>query len=104
RRQARNLFRSLSRIKILQRLPAEEAIKLIPHIKMTEFKKGETIFEENDVGDRLYFIVSGRVNVIRAVAGKSKPIATLGPGDIFWRDRSFCQPDQKSQCYSVNAD
>ncbi len=83
RQQAKNLFRSLSRIKILHSLPAEEVIKLIPYIKKAEFKKEETIFEEGDIGDRLYFIVSGKVNVIRAAIGKSKPIATLGPGDIF---------------------
>jgi CRP-like cAMP-binding protein len=96
RRQATNLFRSLSRIKILQRLPAEEIIKLIPHIKMTEFKKGETIFEENAVGDRMYFIVSGSVNVIRAVAGKSQPIATLGPGDIFGEIALFVSQTRKA--------
>jgi CRP-like cAMP-binding protein len=81
RRQARKLFRGLSRIKILQGLPAEEAIRLIPHMKKTTFRQGEVIFKEGDPGDRLYFILSGKVSVIRAPGAKQ--IATLGPGDIF---------------------
>jgi len=96
RQQAKNLFRSLSRIKILHSLPAEEVIKLIPYIKKAEFKKAETIFEEGDIGDRLYFIVSGKVNVIRAAIGKSKPIATLGPGDIFGEIALFVSRTRKA--------
>jgi len=96
RQQAKKLFRSLSRVKILQSLPAEEVIKLIPYMKKAAFKKGETIFEEDDIGDRLYFIVSGRVNVIRGAAGESKPIATLGPGDIFGEIALFVSRTRKA--------
>ena len=96
RRHAKSLFRSLSRVKILQRLPAEEIIKLIPHMKRAEFRKEETIFKENDIGDRLYFIVSGKVNVVRSVAGKIKPIATLGPGDIFGEMALFVSQTRKA--------
>jgi len=83
RQRAKKLFGSLSRIKILRSLPPKEVIKLIPYIKKAEFKKDETIFEEGAIGDRLYFIVSGKVNVTRAANGENKAIATLGPGDIF---------------------
>lgn len=83
RRQAKRLFRSLSQIKILRSLPAEDVVKLIPFMKKGSFKGGETIFEENDSGDRLYFIVSGKVKVLRGTVGESKRIATLGPGETF---------------------
>jgi CRP-like cAMP-binding protein len=96
RQQAKNMFRSLSRIKVLHSLPAEEVIKLIPYIKKAEFKKEETIFEEGDIGDRLYFIVSGKVNVTRAAIGKSKPIATLGPGNIFGEIALFVSQTRKA--------
>jgi len=96
RRQAKKLFRSLSRVKILQSLPAEEVIKLIPHMKKAAFKKGETIFEEDDIGDRLYFIVSGKVKVIRGAAGESKSIATLGPGAIFGEIALFVSQTRKA--------
>jgi CRP-like cAMP-binding protein len=83
RRQARALFRGLSRVKVLQKLPAEEIIKLIPYLKTVEFQQGQIIFEEGDTGDSLYFIVSGKVNVSRFTSDKSMPIATLGAYDIF---------------------
>ena len=39
----------------------------------------ETIFEEGAIGDRLFFIVSGKVNVVRMANGENKTIAlTLG--------------------------
>ena len=96
RRHAKKLCRSLSRITILQRLPAEELIKLIPYMKKGSFKKNETIFEEDDLGDRLYFIVSGNVNVIRRADGGGKSIATLGPGDIFGEIALFVSQTRKA--------
>ncbi len=83
RRYAKNFLRSLSQIKILHRLPAEEAIEFIPYMKKAKFRKGDTIFEEGDAGDRLYFIISGTVNIIRRASDKSQLIAALGHGDIF---------------------
>lgn len=83
RRYAKKFLRSLSQIKILHSLPAEEAIEFIPYMKKAEFRKGETIFEEGDEGDRLYFIISGKVNISRRANDRSQPIATLGHGDIF---------------------
>jgi CRP-like cAMP-binding protein len=94
RRQARKLFRSLSRVKALQCLPAEEVIRLIPHMKSAAFKEGEIILEEGAVGDRLYFILSGKVSVIRSNAPKK--IATLGPGDIFGEIALFVSQTRKA--------
>jgi CRP-like cAMP-binding protein len=93
-RQAKKLFRSLSRIKALQSLPAEEVIRLIPHMKSATFKQGEVILEEGAVGDRLYFILSGKVNVIRGAVAKQ--IATLGPGDIFGEIALFVSQTRKA--------
>jgi CRP-like cAMP-binding protein len=93
-RQARKLFRGLSRVKVLHGLPAEEVIKLIPHMKKTNFKKGETIIQEGDVGDRLYFIIAGKVQVIRSTAAKQ--IATLGPGDVFGEIALFVSQIRKA--------
>ncbi|MDF1591591.1 MAG: cyclic nucleotide-binding domain-containing protein [Desulfobacterales bacterium] len=89
RQQARALFGGLSRVKVLRQLPAEEIIKLIPYLKKAAFKQGQIIFKEDDSGDGLYFIVSGKVNVTRSTVGESLPIATLGPGDIFGKMALF---------------
>lgn len=81
--RARKMIRALSKIKILQLLPAEEVVQLIPHVKTLRFPAGETIFRQGDIASELYFIVKGRVQVIRGSGEDSKLIAELGEGDTF---------------------
>lgn len=48
------------------------------------FKKGETIFEEGELGDSLYVVASGEVEVLRRDAsGSGRVIATLGAREFF---------------------
>ena len=48
------------------------------------YSAGQVVFEEGELGDSLYVIVSGEVEVIRRDAGgDSKVIATLGPPEFF---------------------
>lgn len=45
------------------------------------FDKGATIFAEGALGDGLYVVAQGEVEVLRH--GGATPLATLGPGDTF---------------------
>jgi CRP-like cAMP-binding protein len=85
RKQAKKLLTSLSRVRLLQSLPASEVIRLIPHIKNQSFDAGQTIFEQDAAGDFLYFVLSGKVLLERSDSrqDEKKTIATLGPGDVF---------------------
>ena len=40
---------------------------------------GTTVFSQGDVGDRFYLIEAGTAEV----RGDGKPVATLGPGEVF---------------------
>jgi len=47
-------------------------------------KAGETIFDEGELGDSVYVVASGEVEVVRKdAAGKPQLIATLGPQQFF---------------------
>ena len=47
-------------------------------------KAQETIFEEGELGDSVYVVASGEVEVVRKdAAGKPQLIATLGPQQFF---------------------
>jgi len=47
-------------------------------------KAGETIFEEGELGDSVYVVATGEVEVVRKdAAGKPQLIATLGPQQFF---------------------
>lgn len=48
------------------------------------FGQGETIFEEGELGDSLFVIVGGEVEVVRRDAdGESRVLAALGPPQFF---------------------
>jgi len=47
------------------------------------YKSGETIVRQGDVGECMYFIQSGQVEVIRERDGKDVKLAELGQGEFF---------------------
>jgi len=50
---------------------------------LTQFKTGDYVFRENDEGDVMYIIQSGRVALHRTIRGKKKQVNTLEKGDFF---------------------
>jgi CRP-like cAMP-binding protein len=59
----------------------EETIRFTKFIK--SYKKSETIFEENTLGDEMYVIHSGKVKLSTKAPGREVELATLGPGEFF---------------------
>ena len=47
------------------------------------YETNETIFHEGDIGDYLYIITKGKVEVLKNIEGKSTPVATLCQGEYF---------------------
>ena len=47
------------------------------------FEASETIFRQGDLGDRIYVIVDGTVEVVLEGSGKESVLARLGPGECF---------------------
>jgi NADH dehydrogenase len=47
------------------------------------FEPGELVFRQGDLGDRLYIIEKGEVEIVREEGGKEKVLANLGPGQCF---------------------
>lgn len=48
-----------------------------------EFPEGTVIFREGDVGNEMYVIQSGRVNITKRSRDVEKVLVTLGPGAFF---------------------
>lgn len=72
---------------ILDTLIPQESVQLKAETKSgithLHFIKGDTIFHKGDVGDFLYVIVEGEVEVVHTENGEDKVIAKLGKGEIF---------------------
>ncbi len=47
------------------------------------FKKGETIFKEGDIGEEMFIIKSGKVEVVKNVQGEEMVLATLEANSFF---------------------
>ena len=47
------------------------------------YQDGQIIFKEGSSGDWIYIIVSGSVEISKNVAGETKVIEVLGPGEVF---------------------
>ena len=73
----------LSEIRFLQLVSPDDIIELIPFLITVRLNKGEIIFSQGDTGDELYFIVRGKVKVLRGQGTDQTEIAELGPGDTF---------------------
>jgi NADH dehydrogenase len=64
-----------------------EAVQLKPSsahgILNLHYEQGDVIFNEGDVGDYLYILVSGQVEVLKNSQDQPLRVATLGPGEYF---------------------
>ena len=69
---------------LFQDLDTEALDTLIGVVEMAPFDGGAVVFEEGSVGDLMYIVVSGRLDVYRKDAlGNEVRLAVLGEGDVF---------------------
>jgi NADH dehydrogenase len=52
-------------------------------VMQEHYEPGQAVFHQNELGDRLYIILKGRCEVVRAVDGTEQKLAELGPGEYF---------------------
>ena len=86
----------ISRIPLFEGLSPEEQEELRAMMTQTTLRRGETLFNEGDSGDRLYILLSGKVKLGHASAdGRENLLAVLGPGEILGELTLF-DPGQRS--------
>ena len=74
----------LQGVGIFCRLELSVLEPLAEKIRRRNFQKGEVIFHQDDVGDRLYFVTEGMVKIsIVSEDGRERDIALLTAGDCF---------------------
>lgn len=57
--------------------------------RISYYEDGKLIFEENSIGNELYIIESGKVEILKRINGKNVTISILGKGDIFGETAIF---------------
>ncbi len=74
----------LSRSPLFEMLSNQELEYVTDLTRPKRFSSGQAVFEEGELGDSLYVIALGEVEVVRKDAGGAlKVIAVLGPNEFF---------------------
>jgi len=74
----------LGRSILFRELPAAELAAVAAAVKPEEHKRGSYVMREGEPGERLYIVLSGRLEVRRDIApGRSEPVAEVEEGDVF---------------------
>jgi CRP-like cAMP-binding protein len=74
----------LGRTVLFRDLPAAELAAVAAAVRPEEHRRGSYVVREGEAGERLYIVLSGRLEVRRDFApGRSEPVAEMGEGDVF---------------------
>jgi small-conductance mechanosensitive channel len=77
------IIRELRQIDFLRDLSEKEVRLLVPNVQVHEFGAGETLFTQGDIGDTMFIIRRGRVEVLGRTDNRSmRQIAVLHPRAI----------------------
>ena len=69
---------------LFQGMTGYQIRKTILISELREFVNGERLIEQGTIGSSMYLVVSGQLEVVRRLpGGEERPLATLGPGDVF---------------------
>lgn len=73
-----------SRVQLFNGMPAEALTQLGSYVKMLEPRPGDSVFTQGEIGDSLFIVASGSVNIlVRNIEGRTIRTATLRKGEYF---------------------
>lgn len=78
RERVSKLLADLNKIKLLHHITGEYVDMLVNAVTPVDFKDGETLFEEGDLGDRLYFIREGEIELYQG----GRHFKDIGGGEV----------------------
>jgi CRP/FNR family transcriptional regulator len=68
-------------IPMLASVRADDRALLDPLCRVRPYARGETIFREAEPAERIHFVVSGRVKIVKAAGVRDIILEILGPGE-----------------------
>jgi len=77
-------------LRVFSEYYGEEILELAPFLTPQRFAAGEVIFEEDEPGTGVYFLISGKVKLAKRSSGGRRQILKLvGPGEILGEEVLF---------------
>lgn len=68
---------------LFQNVPGEGLKRLSDSIQEKTARAGDTIFREEDLGDEMYFVRTGEINILQELASGPVSLEKVGPGGYF---------------------
>ena len=94
----------LSRTPLFGALDEEGASALRGEMHSIEITRGERLFGEGDVGDKLYVVLEGKIKLTRTAAdGRENLLSVIGPGEMFG-ELSLFDPRPRTQTATALTD
>ena len=90
--------------KLFTGLKPEQVAAISRYLVGEKFAKGELIFAEGSLGERVYLIVRGTVDVQRHMGDAELTIAVLSAGDFFGEMAFFLDRDKRSASAYASSD
>lgn len=73
----------IARVPLFEKLRQSDQMELLRMMEEVRLRRGEVLFDEGDLGDRLYVITEGKLKVGHtSIDGRDNLIAVLGPGEM----------------------
>ena len=79
----KDTLNKIRRIEFFSDFTDMELVRLLKICHTRKYHNGETIFNEGEKGDRLYVIITGKADIVKAREENEEVLATLNPGDCF---------------------
>lgn len=96
---------NLKKITLFKELGEEALARFADIMQELSLSDGDTIFTEGDIGDALYVIIDGKVEIRKCIdpeSGREKVLATLRAGDFFGDMSLYSGERRSASAYAVN--
>jgi CRP/FNR family transcriptional regulator, cyclic AMP receptor protein len=94
----------LSRTPLFEALDEDSASALRAEMHRIDIARGERLFGEGDVGDKLYVVLDGKIKLTRTAAdGRENLLSVIGPGEMFG-ELSLFDPRPRTQTATALTD
>ncbi len=94
----------LSRAGLFQGVEPEARDSLFSALELADYRRGEAVFSEGELGDTLFIVLTGKVKVGRRAAdGRENMLSVMGPADMFG-ELSLFDPGPRTATATVLTD
>lgn len=98
-----DLIHRLRAIPFLAGVPDRALARLAAQCSVRRVNPAETIFQEGDIGDALFVILDGEIQILRNETTDGLVLATMGAGDFFGEMALFDEGPRSATARAVNA-